>query len=83
MGNDWRLTNQKNYLFRAIFKKTVFRKTATRDHEHCEFCWDKFGEEEKLLHSGYCTLDNYRWVCEQCFHDFQSEFDWQIVDNYF
>lgn len=60
MENDWRITNQMNYLYRAALKKAVISRTATNDHEHCEFCWHKFSEERGLLHSGYCTLDQYR-----------------------
>ena len=81
MQNDWRITNQKNYLFRVAIKKATFQKTATSDHEHCEFCWGKFGVEDGLLHSGYCTSDKYRWICEQCFQDFHEQFEWQITGN--
>ena len=81
MEIDWRITNQMNYLYRAALKKAVFSRTATNDHEHCEFCWNKFSEERGLLHSGYCTLDQYRWICEQCFHDFKDQFEWAVVDD--
>lgn len=80
MQNDWRITNQINYLFRAKLKKVQFTKTSHSDHEHCEFCWDKFGAEEGMLHSGYCTLDEYRWICEQCFQDFKDQFEWQVYE---
>ena len=66
-----------NYLFRETLKKSVFKKTEKNDHEHCEFCFDKFGESEGMLHSGYCTLDGYRWICEQCYQDFKDQFEWK------
>lgn len=81
MQNDWRLTNQMNYLYRVTLKKANFKGSATNDHEHCEFCWDKFGESEDLLKSGYCTLDGYHWVCNACFQDFQKIFEWHITDD--
>ena len=79
--NDWRLTNQMNYLYKATLRHTVFAKTDKSDHEHCEFCFDKFGEEDDLLHSGYCTPDRYRWICEGCFQDFQAMFEWELLKN--
>lgn len=81
MQGDWRLTNQMSYLFQATLKKAVFKESATRDHEHCEFCWDKFGEGDGLLKSGYCTLDRYRWICNECFLDFHNQFEWILVDD--
>lgn len=80
MPKDWRLTNQMNYLFRATLKKVDFIATETNDHEHCEFCWDKFGENEEMQKSGYCTLDRYHWICNECFLDFQDQFEWQLAD---
>ena len=81
MQNDWRITNQINYLYRVKLRKVQFTQTLHSDHEHCEFCWDKFGEEEGMLHFGYCTLDKYRWICEQCFQDFKDQFEWQVLDE--
>jgi hypothetical protein len=31
-----------------------------------------------LLHHGCCTSDEYRWICETCFHDFNAMFQWKI-----
>ena len=81
MQNDWRLTNQMAYLYRATLKKAVFQRTATNDHEHCEFCMEKFGEGDGLLKSGYCTLDRYHWICEECFQDFQVQFEWRLTNT--
>ena len=78
MQTDWRLTNQINYLYHVKLRKAEFKKDANHDHAHCEFCWDKFGEESDMLHTGYCTLDKYRWICEQCFQDFKDQFQWVI-----
>jgi hypothetical protein len=48
------------------------------DHEHCEFCFEKFSESSADLQEGYASEDNYRWVCEACFRDFRDEMDWKI-----
>ena len=79
MQNDWRLTNQMNYLHRATLKKAVFMVSAPNDHEHCEFCMCKFGEREDWKKSGYCTLDGYHWICDECFQDFQEQFEWTLA----
>lgn len=78
-ANDWRLQGQDEYMKGIKLLKTEFAKTSTNDHEHCEFCMAKFGEEPENLHSGYCTIDRYRWICEQCFEDFKDDFEWQVV----
>lgn len=81
MQNDWRLTNQINYLYRATLIRTTFKNTESNDHEHCEFCWRKFGENTGMLYTGYCTIDRYRWICEQCFKDFKDQFEWQVIED--
>ncbi len=80
MQNDWRLTNQRNYLYRAALKKADFKAVPHNDHEHCEFCFEKFGLEEGCLKSGYCSLDGYRWICGDCFRDFREQFEWSLED---
>lgn len=81
MQEDWRLMNQMNYLHRATLKKIIFKRSETNDHEHCEFCMDKFGEDLGLLKQGYCTLDEYHWICNKCFKDFEEQFEWQLVED--
>ena len=78
---DWRLTNQINYLYRATLIKQVYKKTLHSDHEHCEFCWNKFSESLDSLNWGYCTRDKYHWICERCFLDFKDQFEWLIDDR--
>ena len=78
MENDWRLTNQIDYLYKVKLKKVMFKKTQYNDHEHCEFWFAKFGEEKELLHEGYCTIDNYHWICKECLKDFLEYFKWEL-----
>ena len=80
MQNDWRLVNQKNYLNNKKLKRALFKYSGECDHRHCAFCWDKFSEDPADLHIGYCTIDNYWWICDQCFSDFSDEFLWEIID---
>ena len=73
---DWRLQDQMDYLKNQIFhyKKYSDRITKT-DHDHCEFCGSKFSDKSHDdLREGYCTLDDYRWLCETCFFDFKEMF---------
>ena len=76
--DDWRLTNQEEYLYSRILKKVRFSDISTDDHEHCSFCWAKFGKEEGMLDEGYCTTDNYHWICLKCFSDFKDLFKWKV-----
>jgi hypothetical protein len=78
--DDWRLQGQEEYLKGIrLFRKKYTRHSESWDHDHCEFCWAKFSEEDyaEALHEGYATEDDYRWVCEQCFEDFKDLFDWR------
>ena len=75
---DWRLQGQENYL---RLKKLVFKNYSDRthksDHDHCEFCGDKFSELiPESLKSGYTTENDYHWICNKCFTDFKDKFEW-------
>ena len=80
---DWRITNQERYLRGvALVWRTYAPASPQADHDHCEFCFDKFmlgSSEPDALHEGYATLDGYRWICKQCFNDFAEQFAWQVV----
>ena len=84
-GSDWRLQGQERYLTGAKlafgpYQRT--RKSPAWDHDHCEFCGAKFMVEEGLdvLHEGYHTVDECRWICATCFGDFRGQFAWEVVD---
>lgn len=47
------------------------------DHDHCEFCWNKFANYDGCLHHGYSTEDREYWICEDCFMDFKDRFHWR------
>lgn len=82
--HDWRLQGQERYMTGLAFRFAKYRKpSATWDHDHCEFCGTKFMEEDysEVLHEGYTTEDEYRWVCPQCFEDFKERFQWSMVEN--
>jgi hypothetical protein len=48
------------------------------DHDHCEFCGKTFSARLGDLSEGYCTLDEYHWICQDCFSDFKEEFGWMV-----
>ena len=78
-NNDWRLTNQQKYLTGATLHWRTWHRPKHNpewDHDHCEFCWAKFMEEDfpNVLHAGYTTADEYRWICQTCFDDFKEMF---------
>lgn len=80
--NDWRLTNQLNFLYgKTVIKKKYVAPTPLWDHDHCSFCWNKFSESgSNDLHEGYYVTDTKDWICEDCFNDFYEMFKWK-VDN--
>lgn len=82
--SDWRLTNQDTYLTGVELQRRRYRRPPSNpswDHDHCAFCWAKFMVEDHadVLHEGYCTLDEYYWVCDECFADFRERFGWRVV----
>jgi hypothetical protein len=83
-SSDWRLQRQERFLQGVELCHRAYRRPVKKpnwDHDHCEFCWAKFGVEEGpgIVHEGYCTLDEYRWICSTCFDDFKERFDWSVV----
>lgn len=74
--NDWRLTNQENYLKGVSLIHTVYKRNSVNNHDHCEFCWKEFSIEDD---SAYCTIDKYHWICEKCFSDFKEIFGWITI----
>jgi len=78
-SDDWRLTDQEDFLKDVSLKHTIWKlKDAEWDHDHCEFCFAKFSEKKADLHQGYCTLDEYHWICDECFEDFKDMFEWKV-----
>lgn len=76
--NDWRLTNQENYLKNKLLLSKNYKDRITNtDHDHCEFCLEKFSEDISDLNFGYCTEDNYYWICIECYNDFKNMFGWK------
>ncbi len=81
---DWRLTDQDTFLMGATLVHRRYRLSRSDpdwDHDHCAFCWAKFMVEDlpDVLHEGYATPDDYHWICEQCFRDFQGQYHWQVI----
>jgi hypothetical protein len=52
------------------------------DHDHCEFCGEKFATAAvslEAMHVGYATEDNDRWICRQCALDMRERFELTLV----
>lgn len=74
--NDWRLTNQMNYLFKQKLIKGPFvpyRKGW--DHEHCAFCSEEINKNSDDV---FFTEDRYHYICYDCFKDFKDMFEWSF-----
>lgn len=81
MGNDWRLLKgQEEYLQGVtLIHHDYTPASPSNDHDHCEFCMDKFGFAPEYLHAGYSTTDNNIWICSQCYEDFKRQFEWKVL----
>jgi hypothetical protein len=83
--DDWRRIGQERILLGKSFRRATYRpQEPGNDHDHCEFCGDKFmtgpDAPADALGFGYVTeaLDQARWVCDTCFHDFRDEFGFTV-----
>jgi hypothetical protein len=82
---DWCLQGQERYLLGVTLVHRDYcryDKNPKRDHDHCKFCWAKFMVEDQpdVLHEGYCTEDEDNWICPRCFHDFNAQFNWRVIE---
>jgi hypothetical protein len=80
--SDWRLHGQERYLLGVQLARRSYRACPTNpswDHDHCAFCKAEFSTADQpgVLHDGYCTADDYTWVCVTCFEDFRERFGWK------
>lgn len=76
--NDWRLMNQEIYLKDKNLFHINYNQKENHDHDHCVFCMEKFISEKQIR---YCTEDYYYWICENCFEDFKTMFNWKIINK--
>jgi len=80
--NDWRLMAQERFLEGVALKRMIWKQSYDNwDHDHCEFCFAEISEYDGVLHEGYCTLDEYHWICEECFEDFKDMFHWSVESD--
>ena len=76
LTNDWRLTNQENFLKGETLKHSKWvTLEESWDHDHCSFCWDTIDTSTNMA---YCTTDYYHWICEDCYADFKELFEWKL-----
>lgn len=76
--SDWRLDTPHDELRGLAFSWQRWgNPDGDWDHDHCEFCWTKFGPPgmSDSQPSGYATVDRSVWVCKTCFDDFREQFD--------
>ena len=79
MQNDWRFLPRHEQLTGVALIRQPWKPVNPRnDHDHCEFCWDKFANYDGCLHEGYSTEDRESWICDVCFQDFKERFQWKV-----
>lgn len=72
--NDWRYQNQDRYLSELKFEFLDYVSDPENDHDHCEFCGGKFSSViSGAFNEGWTDANQYRWICNKCFQDFEVE----------
>lgn len=81
---DWRYINGEHLKDKVFTFKAYKPLHEDNDHDHCEFCWDKFSLNiDDALKEGYQTIFHRNishnkaiiqdaWVCLECFNDFKG-----------
>ena len=100
-GLDWRWQpGQGSRVTGRTLRHHRYRTfSPTWDHDHCNFCWQKFMDPSdpankpewfasgEIAAVGYGTIafddrpDDYYWVCESCFEDFDPFFHWKVLEG--
>jgi hypothetical protein len=56
--SDWRLGGQDHLIGLALVRRRWTQTRSNCDHDHCEFCWAKFGDADSAdVHYGWTTPD--------------------------
>lgn len=77
-NNDWRLTNQMDYLFRKKLIRGKFKPYRKDwEHDHCSFCSERI---DNSTIEAYSTEDRYHWICTECFEAFKDTFEWEVTN---
>ena len=77
---DWRLQIPHDELRGKQLVYRCYTQFSERwDHDHCIFCWQRFGRNESDLQAGYETAEGKDWICPQCFMVFREQFQWQVI----
>jgi hypothetical protein len=82
--DDWRRRGQESYLqgVTLVFRRyRRYRENPAWDHDHCDFCWAKFADDDypDHLHEGYAATDENYWICPDCCRDFRDRFHRRVI----
>ena len=67
----------QHFMRHAVLVRREFTPTDDNDHEHCIMCGAKFAAPPEGLTIGYATPDGMYWVCDECFDEYGTEYDWK------
>lgn len=78
--DDWRIRGQEGYLKDKYLKHIKFNcELCFEDFDQCDFCYDIFDEGASEM--AYYDPDTRHWVCEKCYKEFKSYFNWTSDDE--
>ncbi len=81
-SDDPRLATDNSFLADFTWHWKTWTQTRENwDHDHCEFCGEKFMGQgvPHTLQEGYTTDDEYYWICKRCFTDSDELYHWKVI----
>ena len=71
--DDWRYQGQDKFLKGLEFSFSEYIPKLQNDHDHCEFCSNKFSNTiQDAIKEGWTDQAKNRWICKECFQDFEQ-----------
>lgn len=80
--DDWRLLNAVEHLKKVSVNPTdgeeIYKNAPHL--RRCEFCLEPVKDD--MHQRWYVTLDLSCCICEECYHDFKKDFEWEELDGW-
>lgn len=63
--------------------KKYQQRSPDWDHDHCEFCGDKFMEEVdgKMFNAGWTDDEQNNWICSDCFEKNKDKYQFKVCND--
>ena len=82
--DDWRLLNDAEFL-RGQYLDPVSSNEII-EHlpklKNCLFCWEQLPDKLRYYQTWYIDTERTICICEKCFNDFQTYFNFKSTDGW-